>query len=271
MAFNRLAFIVIPSIIILVISNLTFSHTHLQDLQDMTDDFYHQPFQHEENALNNLVQNASISKVKEQGRRSGTAEQQSDEQLSRLHLPDSDVNRTSHQNSVADPFLTMYGAHRVQPSMRNLPMWLQDYFSWHNEQTEGSARNSTKFMVVTCLDKDMCGGFSDRLRALPFFLLAGNVTRRAICIHWSKPYGLDEFFEPPPGGIDWRCPKEVGETLDIQKTSRRQAIPYTEFGNDKNISMVESVEKTFKKLKKLDGERFVLVRLKAKNMGKSTN
>ncbi len=162
-------------------------------------------------------------------------------------------------------FLTMYGAHRVQPSMQNLPMWLQNYFSWHREQTEtdNSTSNATKYMVVTCLDYDKCGGFSDRLRALPFFLLAGNVTQRAICIHWTKPYGLEEFFEPPPGGIDWRCPDVVGDSLDRGKKSQYQSIPYREFGNDRGFtSMVHSAENTFQQLKELDGERFVLVRLK---------
>jgi len=121
-----------------------------------------------------------------------------------------------------DSFLTMYGSHRVPDSMRKLPQWLQNYVRWHRDQTL-NANNNTKYVVITCMPKDgFCGGLSDRLRPLPYFLLFASMVPRVLCIHFLKPQSLENFLLPPPNGLDWRCPPEVASLFDESKETAKQ-------------------------------------------------
>ncbi len=139
-------------------------------------------------------------------------------------------------------FLTMYGKHRFQESFDALPRWLQDYFTWHRAQTSSlssfssssaAANANTKYVVLLCLPKDtLCGGLSDRLRPLPFYLFVAKHTNRVLCIYWEKPFGLEEFLQPiggtddndidGMGGIDWRCPNQVRELYDVNFEYNKQ-------------------------------------------------
>ena len=117
-------------------------------------------------------------------------------------------------------YLTMYGEHRVKPALEKLPKWLSDYFAWHQEQV-ANANGETKYLVVTCLGLDRkCGGFSDRLRGLPFQLLVASKVKRVLCIYWSKPFGLEHLMKPPKGGMDWRCPTVFDSMVVHEKRSR---------------------------------------------------
>ena len=118
-------------------------------------------------------------------------------------------------------YLTMYGAHRVQPAMAKLPKWLRDYFLWNQNQVQ-NANSETKYLVVTCLQNDRCGGLSDRLRSLPFMLLVASKVNRVLCIYWSKPFGLDNLLLPPSGGVDWRCPASFDAIVDKNRSSAHQ-------------------------------------------------
>ena len=87
-----------------------------------------------------------------------------------------------------------------------LPDWMLDYMIWHNDTRSSTSSNSTdtKYLVVRCLKKEVCGGLSDRLKAMPFYIMLANLTQRVLLIHWTKPCPLDEFLLPPQNGIDWR-------------------------------------------------------------------
>ncbi len=133
--------------------------------------------------------------------------------------------------------LTMYGEHKVSHSLSSLPKWIQEYVQWNQEArlsdavadntsssstTATTATTATKYLVLMCLPKDVCGGLSDRFRALPFHLFVAKHTSRVLCIYWTEPYPLEEFLEPPPGGLDWRCPPEIAHIIDEGKPSKRQ-------------------------------------------------
>ena len=105
--------------------------------------------------------------------------------------------------------VSMYGSHRVDESMARLPLWLQNYFQWHAEQRRNPT-NETKYTVTTCIGKERCGGTSDRLRPLPYFLLVANATQRVLIIKWTKPHELSEFLMPARD-VDWRLPMEYDE------------------------------------------------------------
>ena len=53
-----------------------------------------------------------------------------------------------------------------RPEEYILPQWMEDYFSWHNNETSSLTRenwNQKNFLVLRCLDTDgPCGGLADR-------------------------------------------------------------------------------------------------------------
>eukprot|EP00554_Chaetoceros_debilis_P003099 CAMPEP_0194085620 /NCGR_PEP_ID=MMETSP0149-20130528/18145_1 /TAXON_ID=122233 /ORGANISM="Chaetoceros debilis, Strain MM31A-1" /LENGTH=601 /DNA_ID=CAMNT_0038768551 /DNA_START=30 /DNA_END=1832 /DNA_ORIENTATION=- len=140
----------------------------------------------------------------------------------------------ANNNEKGSSYITMYGEHRVQPAIKQLPKWLRDYFVWHQAQvanynTNGNS-HSTKYLALTCISNERCGGFSDRLRALPFFLLAAAKVDRILCIYWTNPFGLEHLLQPPKGGMDWRCPPEFDAIVDKSKPSSMQKnFTYYEF------------------------------------------
>ena len=121
------------------------------------------------------------------------------------------------------PYLSMYGSHRVKSSLQQFPKWLSDYVAWHREQ-RANANDDTRYLVVLLLkaDKGSKAGFSDRLRAFPFMLLAGYRTNRVVCIYWTTPFRLESLLQPPEGGLDWRCPAEVDDIIDPKMSSFMQ-------------------------------------------------
>ena len=161
------------------------------------------------------------------------------------------------QKRKEDPatFLTMYGRHRYDPSFEALPKWLQDYFTWHQSQTKKITesqhqhqKNNNKYVVLLCLPKDtLCGGISDRLRPLLFYLFIAKQSNRILCIYYDKPFGLDQFLQPIPQiGIDWRCPTTGRDLYELDKPYDKQPqVPLYRFGFCKKNTMpfAECIEK----------------------------
>jgi hypothetical protein len=106
-----------------------------------------------------------------------------------------------------------------------LPKWLQKYLKWHaikrsaynsNQQRNDSVtiannqqpiQDNTKFLVLSCFAKSQkCGGLSDRLRSIPYFLKIAKATNRVFLIKWD-PNDLEKFLVPPIGGLDWTVPR----------------------------------------------------------------
>ena len=117
----------------------------------------------------------------------------------------------------------MYGSHRVEDSLKRLPIWLQNYFKWHSKQRQNPSSNETKYLVITCFrGDDYCGGTSDRLRPLPYYLLVANATQRVLLIKWTKPFDLGEFLMPARD-IDWRTPLEGFDDL-IEESNGKNGI-----------------------------------------------
>lgn len=136
-------------------------------------------------------------------------------------------NQRRHEELNDSTFLTMYGRHRFEQSYNSLPQWLQDYFTWHREQTTISSNKNnddTKYAILVCLPNDtLCGGLSDRLRPLLFYLFIASQSNRILCIYWEKPFLLENYLRPVPDvGIDWRCPNEVRTLYDSKKTFDKQ-------------------------------------------------
>jgi len=97
----------------------------------------------------------------------------------------------------------------LEKSKTIIPEWMAKYVTWHQEQrsimiSNYTATNDMKFMVIRCIENQKCGGLSDRMKPLPFYLMVANLTQRVLLFHWTKPSQLGNFLIPPDGGIDWR-------------------------------------------------------------------
>ena len=132
-----------------------------------------------------------------------------------LNYNENDNHRQLRQVPTVSP--------QVQAALRIVPEWIRNYLAWHKEQRLHHLNDpDTKFLTVTCHKGYSCGGLSDRMRPLPYFILAANRTGRGaflqplnfiiktiivLFIHWQK-FSLEDFLVPPEGGLDWTLPKE---------------------------------------------------------------
>jgi hypothetical protein len=96
----------------------------------------------------------------------------------------------------------------VVEAVAALPLWLQQYLEWHAHKRSSYDEN-TKFVVLACLKSQRCGGLSDRLKSIPYFLKLANATNRVFLIKWG-PSDLENFLVPPTGGLDWTVPRHWG-------------------------------------------------------------
>jgi len=95
------------------------------------------------------------------------------------------------------------------PSMTSvpLPQWLQDYFTWHQEQRQTMHRKSHhRYLIMYAKRGVQAGGFTDRIRPFPIMLRMAALTHRVLLIQWEKPFALEEFLVPTPGGCNWTVP-----------------------------------------------------------------
>ena len=183
-------------------------------------------------------------------------------------------NNQEKEDESSSPYysLTMYGKHRYQQSFDSLPKWLHTYFQWYKKVQQQQQQNKNeqnipkKYAVLLCLPNDtLCGGLSDRLRPLPFYLLIAKYSNRLLCIHWEKPFGLHEYLQPIlPMGIDWRCPlNEVKKIYDVNYTFDHQPnVKLFTFGScfKKSIPFHKCIEKDLEYLQNND-DTFVTIDL----------
>ena len=104
-----------------------------------------------------------------------------------------------------------------QPPLANLweastvlPPWMKEYFAWHRDQRKLMHETNWqdfRYLVVECTNTGTkCGGTSDRLRPVPYYVRLAAETKRVLFIYWTKPQKLETFLLPPVGGMDWRLP-----------------------------------------------------------------
>jgi hypothetical protein len=91
----------------------------------------------------------------------------------------------------------------------HLPDWADEYLKWHAiQRTKMSLTSSHQYLIYTCLQSDVsCGGLSDRIKSLPYFLLLAAKSKRIFLIYWNRPCRLEEFWIPPLDGLDWTTPE----------------------------------------------------------------
>ena len=102
---------------------------------------------------------------------------------------------------------------KLNQSKFPLPDWLDTFLNSQPIETHNKsiADPNQKFFVLTCHkfevnQEEDCGGFSDRMKLLPYMLWVAKMNGRMLLIRYSKPYPLEEFLVPPSDGFDWRLP-----------------------------------------------------------------
>lgn len=119
----------------------------------------------------------------------------------------------------------------------NLPPWMQQYFTWHSKQrSQLSPENwkEQKYLILSCRRRNQCGGLSDRLKPLPFFILIANRTNRLFMIHWDKPASLEEFLIP--NQVNWTAPDWMIKKIDngeVDASNRRGGTALMKLGSGK--------------------------------------
>eukprot|EP00934_Nitzschia_sp_Nitz4_P003585 Nitzschia sp. Nitz4//scaffold113_size70149//12309//13373//NITZ4_005941-RA/size70149-exonerate_protein2genome-gene-0.0-mRNA-1//1//CDS//3329533314//3575//frame0 len=104
---------------------------------------------------------------------------------------------------------------------------MTDYFVWHSNtksQLNESNWNQTQYLVLHCSKDRSCGGFSDRIKPLPFIVLHAAIYKRLLFIDWERPAKLEEFLLPPLGGVDWRLPGWLKPNLDKANENRKPLV-----------------------------------------------
>lgn len=120
---------------------------------------------------------------------------------------------TPASSAQKNPYRIQYPDYR---SRFPVPDWLEEYLSSQPLSEEAHIQMlqdpNEKFIVMTC-DKyrgnkqEECGGLSDRLKQLPFFLWLAHKHNRRFLIRYTKPSPLENFLVPPDDGqFDWRLP-----------------------------------------------------------------
>jgi hypothetical protein len=98
-----------------------------------------------------------------------------------------------------------------------------EYFDWHRSVTKNLNQTNChhyQYLVLTC-DKDQtCGGLSDRLTPLPFFLVAAARFKRIFMIYWEQPQRLEEFLLP--NEINWTVPSWLYDIVGSENIKRSE-------------------------------------------------
>lgn len=90
---------------------------------------------------------------------------------------------------------------------------------------EVQQNNSTRSLVYQC--SSMCGGIGDRLRAISFLFYIAVASRRRFYISMSKPFALENVFQPIE--LDWRYPGgKCGRT--IRAIDSNNGLPLDQIG-----------------------------------------
>mmetsp|Transcript_22196 Transcript_22196/g.32767 ORF Transcript_22196/g.32767 Transcript_22196/m.32767 type:complete len:453 (+) Transcript_22196:119-1477(+) len=166
-----------------------------------------------------IVSSLSLSKV----RSTYTSDGQKNKEITEISGKTENIQlnknrevQTEHKivldNSIRDHDIHLDGkvdARETWERLEGLPTWVKEYFDWHEDQRK--LINETnwkdfKYFVVQCVREDNhCGGASDRLKPLPFFLLMAYRYKRIFLIWWTRPFPLEEFLVP--NAINWTVPE----------------------------------------------------------------
>lgn len=142
----------------------------------------------------------------------------------------------STENSDQFPDTKRHPLENLWEGSTVLPQWMKDYFVFHRQQRQrinGDNWSNYRYLVVACTKASTkCGGTSDRLRPIPYYIRVAAETKRILFIYWNKPRLLETFLLPPVGGMDWRTPPWIVDKLGSNSIKSAQNLPVVAARND---------------------------------------
>lgn len=127
-----------------------------------------------------------------------------------------------------------------------LPEWLESFLQTQPTSTHADTLSdpNAKFIVMTCYrfeqtQEEKCGGITDRMTLLPYYLWLAKKTGRKLLIKYFKPSPLENYLVPPQDGFDWRLPDGYFEN-ELEAYANRT---FQEFRDMRRMVWHEHIEK----------------------------
>eukprot|EP00594_Rhizosolenia_setigera_P003817 CAMPEP_0178940722 /NCGR_PEP_ID=MMETSP0789-20121207/977_1 /TAXON_ID=3005 /ORGANISM="Rhizosolenia setigera, Strain CCMP 1694" /LENGTH=470 /DNA_ID=CAMNT_0020619813 /DNA_START=69 /DNA_END=1481 /DNA_ORIENTATION=+ len=144
-----------------------------------------------------------------------------------------------------------------------LPQWIDDFLSSQPYDENNDDKHNAmlinpneKFIVMVCHKYketvvEACGGITDRLTLIPYYIWLAHKTGRKLLIKHTSPFELENYFMPPSdGGFDWRLPTKLAEK-ELEEYASRTHKQYT---SEKKLALHEVIDQQSFKSK-----RFIFV------------
>ena len=150
--------------------------------------------------------------------------------------------------SNAEQFILTY-----PPNQFSIPDWMDDLLQNQpvvNHSAIFEDPNS-KYIILAChyyncwkgqdaCEREACGGITDRMWQIPYYLWLAHQTGRYFLIRFSKPHPLERFYSPPRGGFDWRLPAGTFIDDEFERYGNRS---FTEMRNQRRMQWHQHIYK----------------------------
>ena len=130
-------------------------------------------------------------------------------------------------------------------SQFSVPVWMDDVLRAQpvKNHSEIFKDPDSKYIILAChyyncwkgqdaCVSEACGGITDRMWQIPYYLWLAHQTRRYFLIRFSNPHPLEKFYAPPRNGFDWRLP--AGTFID-DEFERHGNRSFTEMRNQRRM------------------------------------
>lgn len=160
-------------------------------------------------------------------------------------LPTSDPESESIKKVSNSSIL--YTKEEIRTIFPEVPAWMDQFLSSQPISTHIDTLNdiNSKFIVLTCHSykggtyPEACGGLSDRMMRLPYYVWLCHKTGRKLLIHWFNPHPLEMFFDVAFDDFDWRIP----DGFFVPEFEAYANRSWTEYRNERRIVWHHHIEK----------------------------
>lgn len=140
----------------------------------------------------------------------------------------------------------LYSKEEIRKMFPEVPVWMDQFLSSQPISTHNDTLSdpNSKFIILTCHSfkrtyKEDCGGLSDRMMRLPYYVWLAHKTGRKLLIHWFQPHPLETFLDVAFDDFDWRVPNGYFVT-EFEAYANRS---FTEYRNERRIVWHQHIEK----------------------------
>jgi hypothetical protein len=156
------------------------------------------------------------------------------------------VNSTSGATKVNSSSI-LFTKEEIRKRFPEVPLWMDQFLSSQPTSTHNDTLNdpNSKFIILTCYSykagtyPEACGGLSDRMMRLPYYVWLAHKTGRKLLIHWLYPHPLEMFLDVAFDDFDWRVP----DGFLVPEFDTYANRSWTDYRNERRIVWHEHIEK----------------------------